>query len=83
MPQKPHDPTRLLRYVARHALTGAVAGWTALLALLWLDIGDLGTRVAGSADRELITVMLAGAFGSTFGLVGILWGVLVMLPHED
>jgi hypothetical protein len=79
----PHDPNKLPRYVARHAWRGVILGWTVLLALLWLDAGGFGTRVAGSADRELITAMLAGAFGSTFALVGILWGVLVRLPHED
>lgn len=83
MTREPYDPSKLIRYVARHVLTGVIAGWVVLLALLWLDIGDLGTRVAASADRTLITIMLAVAFGTTFGFVGILWGVLVQLPHED
>ena len=62
MDREPHDPTKLLRYVARHALTGVIAGWVVLLGLLWMDIGGLGTRVAASPDRELITIMLAEMF---------------------
>jgi hypothetical protein len=83
MTREPHDPTKLIRFVARQTLTGVIAGWTVLLGLLWMDIGGLGTRVAASPDRELVTFMLAGAFGVTFGFVGILWGVMVLLPHED
>ncbi|MFT6775193.1 MAG: hypothetical protein ACJA1L_002912 [Paracoccaceae bacterium] len=78
-----YDPNRLLLYVARCAFSGVVAGFAVLLALLWLDVGGIGSRVAASADRELITAMLAGAFGCTFALPGILWGVLVKLPHES
>ena len=77
------DPTRLMRFVAKHAFHGALAGWTCLLAFLWLDLGGLGDLVANSPSGELISAMLAGAFGVTFGLVGIVWGVLVVLPHED
>lgn len=83
MQRKPYDPFKLVRFVGKHALHGVLAGWTALLAILWLDIGGFGTLVRGSEERELISVMLAGAFGTTFGLVGIMWGVLVVLPHED
>ena len=43
--RKDNDPTRLLRFVLISAMDGIAAGWLALLALLWLDIGGLGTRV--------------------------------------
>ncbi len=78
----PHDPYRLVRFVAFHALCGIMAGWTALLLLLWLDVGGLGTLVGRAAREELATVMLAGAFGVTFGFVGLAWGILVVLPGE-
>lgn len=83
MTQKHYDPTRLVRFVAKHAFHGVIAGWTSLLLILWLDIAGFGTLVASSAQRELITAMLAAAFGTTFGLVGIMWGVLVVLPTEE
>ncbi|SET87081.1 hypothetical protein [Oceanicella actignis] len=80
--QPPADPYRLMRFVFRHALNGVMAGWAFLLALLWLDVGGLGARVHGAADGWIVVLMLAGAFGVTFSMVGIVWGVLVMLPDE-
>ena len=83
MPRRPYDPNRLARFVLRHSLNGVIAGWVFLLALLWLDIGEIGTLVRAAEQRELITAMMAGAFGVTFGLVGLAWGVLVVLPETD
>ena len=77
-----YDPNRLVRFVLRHSLAGVMGGWTFLLALLWLDIGGVGTLVRAAEQRELITAMMAGAFGVTFGLVGLAWGVLVVLPES-
>ncbi|MGM0586073.1 MAG: hypothetical protein ACQEUZ_15610 [Pseudomonadota bacterium] len=82
MRREPHDPTRVLRFVARHALNGIIAGWVCMLLLLWLDIGGLGALIAASPSEELATAMMAGAFGVTFGMLGIAWGVLVVLPRD-
>ena len=79
-----HDPNRLIRYVLISALDGVAGGWTFLLALLWLDIGGLGTLVHGAADGGLTALyILLMSFGVTFGFVGIAWRVMVMLPEED
>lgn len=83
MDRRHYDPTRLVRFVVRHTANGVIAGWVFMLALLWLDIGGVGTLVHGAEQRELITAMMAGAFGVTFGFVGLAWGVLVLLPDED
>ena len=77
------DPLKLIRFVGRHALNGAVAGWVIMLALMQLDIGGLGTLVREAESRELITAMMAFSFGLTFALVGLAWGVLVILPETD
>ena len=82
MPREPHDPTRLLRFVARHAINGVVAGWVCLLLLIWLDVGGVGTMLDGSSSGDLATAMLAIGFGATFSLIGIGWGVLFVLPDE-
>jgi len=81
-PKKPHDPWRLAKFVALHAATGIVAGWACLLALLWLDIGGLGGLVERAERSEMATVLLAIGFGTSFGFIGIAWGVLAVLPHE-
>jgi hypothetical protein len=87
MDRKPNagrqDPNRLLKYVAVSAGDGIAAGWTFLLALLWLDIGGLGTLVHGSPDAVIALIILMMSFGVTFGFVGIAWRVMVMLPGED
>lgn len=83
MSRTPYDPNRLPRFVLRHAFNGVIAGWVFMLLLLWLDIGQVGTLVRGAEQRELITAMMAGAFGVTFGFVGLAWGVLVVLPESE
>lgn len=82
-PRPKDDPARLMRFVFRHAANGIAAGWTALLALLWLDVGGIGTLVHNSPSRELVTAMMAGGFALTFGFLGMAWGVLVVLPNTD
>lgn len=81
--REPHDPYKLLRYVAISALDGVAAGWTFLLALLWLDIGGLGTLVHGSADGPIALVIMLLSFGVTFSFVGIAWRVMVLLPDKE
>ena len=77
------DPYRLTKYVARGAGEGVAAGWVTLLILKWLDIGGIGSLIANSSDGSLALLMLLGFFGITFGMVGIAWRVMVMLPDED
>ncbi|MGF1501487.1 MAG: hypothetical protein ACFBSD_06695 [Paracoccaceae bacterium] len=87
MPHDPEDPSLkdpywLMKYVALSAADGIAAGWTCLLALLWLDIGGLGTLVNGQADGPTALVILLMSFGVTFGFVGIAWRVMVLLPEK-
>lgn len=77
------DPYRLMKYVAISAADGIAAGWTFMLALLWLDVGGLGTLVHGSSDGLTALFILLMSFGVTFGFVGIAWRVMVLLPDEE
>lgn len=83
MPDPQHDPYKLMRYVAISAGDGIAAGWTFLLALLWLDIGGLGTLVHNSASGPMAVVIMAMSFAVTFGFVGIAWRVMVLLPDQE
>lgn len=83
MTRTPYDPTRLIRFLLHHAANGVAAGWTVLLLLIWTDVGGLGSLIWGSDQRELVTALMAASFGVTFGLVGIVYGVLVVLPDSD
>jgi len=79
----PDDPYWLVKYVLIGALDGVAAGWTFLLALLWLDIAGLGGLVHGGADGVVALVILLMSFAVTFGFVGIGWRVMVLLPDRD
>jgi hypothetical protein len=72
-----------MRFMVRHALTGVMAGWTVLLLLLNFDIGGLGALIDRSASPDGWTAAMALLFGSSFGMIGIVWGVLVLLPDEE
>ena len=82
-PGEAYDPNKLVRFLLRHVANGVAGGWTFMLALIWLDVGGIGGLIRGSDQRELVTAMMAGAFGVTFGLVGLVYGVLVVLPGEE
>ena len=77
------DPYRLVKYVARGAGEGVVAGWVILLILKYLNIGRIGDLLTNSADGPLMFVLALVMFAITFGMVGIAWRVMVLLPEED
>jgi hypothetical protein len=70
-----HDP-RLIRFLARHAASGAAAGLATLLGLMWTDVGGVRTLIGGSDVGWIAYVMLAAAFATTGAAVGM--GVAVM-----
>lgn len=76
------DPCRLVRYVALGAAEGVFAGWIVLMIVVKADMMGLGDLIHRSADGALALVMLLGFFGITFGMVGIAWRVMVLLPDE-
>jgi len=79
----PTDPYWLMKYVALAAMDGIAAGWTFLLALLWFDIGGLGSLVHRSEAGEIALLIMLMSFAVTFGFVGIAWRVMVMLADDD
>ena len=72
-----------MKYVALGAGEGIVAGWIVLLLLVKLNIQGLGDLIHGSPDGALALVMLLAFFAITFGMVGIGWRVMVLLPDEE
>lgn len=81
MPE-PRDPYRVLRYVACGALEGAIAGWVFLFLLMAFDIQNIGTLIETVAEGQLMFILAVVMFGITFGMVGIGWRVMVLLPDE-
>lgn len=72
----PRHDWRLLRFLARHAATGVVAGWALLLGLKWTDVGRIGTLMDNSEVGWLGYLMLAAGFGTTGAAVAM--GIAVM-----
>jgi hypothetical protein len=62
---------RLVPYLARHCFAGVLAGWTAVAALLLLDVGGLGRLIFGAEAWMLALAMLLVFFGLTFGSVAM------------
>ena len=83
MTRPKHDPYRLFRYVALGAGEGVLAGWVVLLILKYLNIGRIGDLISNSPDGALVYAVALALFGITFGMVGIAWRVMFLLPQED
>lgn len=76
------DPYRLVRYVAIGALEGAIAGWVVLGMFMWLDIAGIASLIRGTEAGFLMFQLAVVMFAITFGMVGIAWRVMVLLPGE-
>lgn len=71
---------RLLRFLLRNCLSGVVAAWIALIAMVKLDIGGVGTLMANSPVGWVGYFMLAAGFAITGGAVGM--GVAVFAQDQ-
>ncbi|MEM9782110.1 MAG: hypothetical protein AAF899_06510 [Pseudomonadota bacterium] len=78
----PADPLWLLRTLAIGLGDGIAAGWTVLLIAVEMNVNDIGTLVktgdGGTFAFAIMTILAA----ITFGLLGIAWRVMVILPDE-
>ena len=82
MTRKRHDPYRLFRYVSLGAGEGVISGWIILMLLKYQNVLGIGALIDNSPQGALALVMLLFFFGITFGMVGITWRVMVLLPDE-
>lgn len=73
--------TRLLRFLARHALVGILVGWTFLGALLWFDVGRLAELWLASEHRLLPLLLAMAGFAVTFGSLAM-GTAIFLLPRE-
>ncbi|MEM7239089.1 MAG: hypothetical protein AAF501_14875 [Pseudomonadota bacterium] len=78
-----HDPHRLVKYVATGAIDGVLAGWIFCGALLALDAYGIRSMASTSESGPLLTLIFFVLTGITFGMLGIAWRVMVLLPDEE
>ncbi|MEM0923798.1 MAG: hypothetical protein AAGF44_11190 [Pseudomonadota bacterium] len=81
--EKNKDPYRLMKYVATGAIDGVLAGWAFVAILLALDVMGLRSMALNVASAPLAFLMLFIFTGITFGMLGIAWRVMVLLPGEE
>ena len=82
MQRRKRDDYRLMRYTMLGACEGMISGWIILLALKHLDVMRIGTLIQGSDQGALVLVLALAFFGITFGMLGIAWRLMVLLPDE-
>lgn len=61
------DHWQMLHYMAVNALCGAIVGAAVAGALIWINIGAVGTHIARSADPPLAAAMVIVPFALLFG----------------
>ena len=83
MRDRKDDPYRLMKFVAVGAGDGIAFGWFMMLVMKWMDVAGIGTLIESSSSGPLAMVLMLIWFGITFGMVGIGYRVMVVLPTMD
>ncbi|MEM0990900.1 MAG: hypothetical protein AAGK00_18690 [Pseudomonadota bacterium] len=79
----PRHPYFLPLYMAIGALEGVIVGWLTYDILVLLDFGGIGSLMLRVSEGSLAFWLGAVFFGITFGMLGIAWRIMVLLPDED
>lgn len=77
MPTPKHKhQNELLVFLAKHLITGLIAGEFTLALLMILDVGGLRSLIWNSSSRGLALFLLIMFFALTFGSLGMGAGVI-------
>lgn len=71
---------KLVYFLARHILLGAIVGWAFAGALVYFDVGGLGTLIFNSSQKWVAIALLAWFFPITFGSAAV--ATAVLLGHD-
>ncbi len=75
------DHWQMLRFMALNAALGSLIGALTAAAVILLDIGGIGTRVANAANPVIPVLLIVVPFASIFG--GAMTASAIMLmPYE-
>ena len=75
------DHWQMLRFMAVNAAGGALIGVLTAAAIIWLDLGGIGTRVAHAANPVIPVLLLVVPFATVFGGV-VTASALLTMPYE-
>lgn len=75
------DHWQMLRFLAINAALGFICGLSIAVALVWLDVAELGTRISRSSNPFMVFFILSVPLAFTFS--GAVTGSAVMLmPYK-
>ena len=75
------DHWQMLRFMMLHALVGGLIGAATAAAVILLDIGGIGTRIARAADPVMPVLLLVVPVAALFGGAATASAILLM-PYE-
>ena len=75
------DHWRMLRFMALNALFGSLVGAAVAAAVILLDVGGVGTRIARASNPVMPVLLLVVPFASLFGGTATASAILLM-PYE-
>ncbi len=75
------DHRQMLTFLAVNAAAGVLLGVLTAAAIIWLDIGGIGQRIAQAANPAVPVLLLVVPFATVFGGVVTASAILTM-PYE-
>jgi len=75
------DHWQMLRFMAVNAAAGVVLGILCAVAIIWLDIGGIGTRIAQAANPVVPVLLLVVPFATVFGGL-VTASAIITMPYE-
>jgi hypothetical protein len=75
------DHWQMLRFMAVNAAAGVLLGVLTATAIIWLDVGGIGTRIGQAANPVIPVLLLVVPFATVFGGV-VTASALLTMPYE-
>lgn len=75
------DHRQMLRFLGLNAGFGFAIGLIIAVAIVWMDIGGLGTRIARARDPALVFFMLSVPMAFTFASA-VLGSAVMLMPYK-
>jgi len=75
------DHRQMLIFLALNAAAGMLIGVLSALAIIWLDIGGIGTRISHASNPLIPALLLIVPFATVFGGV-VTASAVITMPYE-
>ena len=75
------DHWQMLRFMAVNAAAGVLLGILTAVAIIWLDLGGIGTRIGQAQNPVIPVLLLVVPFATVFGGV-VTASALLTMPYE-